>query len=477
MEEVDGLFSSPEKSPAKFNGFENGGNDSSIGSDGMSIDEGAPAVLQISNEFHADSKFIGNAPEPFDFLKGTNGSRTSFLPPPAARSPMKTGLTGSPRRTPALRSTPDSQDDRDSSSPSDGKGLSAQSESRQDPSPLSTRSVNAGNLNQKNGARQRPTKAQLVGEPEPTFLPDFSDDEGDENAFAQVQQNFGDSLIADDEPLPTAELSESPEPDQNGEDNVSPVETAPRTEPAVSSRSTRKVPPANADKTQAKPPGRRGRPRKSDHRDVEGDTNPRPAKKQKNSAQARPPERESLEPELDRVVNDYANRTGPLKGRSLYILKRENPTDNSATHTRSGRVSVRPLAYWRNERCVFGDGEAAEGHRFPLSTIKEVIRTEEQEPNHRKKGKRSASHKSKSKSKKRKDESSDEEDEDVDLWEKEGGVLHGYTLKWDSKTQTSSKEEEVLGKNTSPPPPQKNTSIYACFAKSICRYCICSFWH
>jgi centromere protein C len=154
--------------------------------------------------------------------------------------------------------------------------------------------------------------------------------------------------------------------------------------------------------------------------------------------------REPLEPELDRVVENYANRTGPLKGRSLYILKRENPSDNSATHTRSGRVSVRPLAYWRNERCVFGDGEAAEGHRYPLSTIKEVIRTEEQEPEKKKKkGKRSTSHKSKSK--KQKDDSSD--DEDVDLWEKEGGVLHGYTLKWDGKTQTSSKEEEVLGMN------------------------------
>lgn len=41
MEEVDGLFSSPEKSPAKLNGFGNEGNDSSIGSDGMSMDEGA----------------------------------------------------------------------------------------------------------------------------------------------------------------------------------------------------------------------------------------------------------------------------------------------------------------------------------------------------------------------------------------------------------------------------------------------------
>ncbi|KAJ5319402.1 hypothetical protein MYU51_017469 [Penicillium brevicompactum] len=424
MEEVDGLFSSPEKSPTKFDGFEDE-NDSSIGSDGMSLEE-------------------GNAPGPMDFLKGSNGSRSSFLPPSATRSPMKTGLGGSPRRTPALQSTPDSED-LQSSSPSDGKG---QNESHLDPSPLSARSVNVGRSNQQNGARQRPTKAQLTGESEPT-LPDFSDDEGDENAFAQVQSNFGNSLI-DEDPLPTAELSEDSEPDQHEhEDSPPPAESPPRAKAAVNPKSAKNSKPAKPAKSadteqpQPKSTGRRGRPPKSAAKNTEEDPNPRPAKKQKSSATAPPPEREPLEPELDRVVNDYANRTGPLKGRSLYILKRENPTDSSATHTRSGRVSVRPLAYWRNERCVFGDGEAAEGHRYPVSTIKEIIRTEEQENDKKKKGKRS-SQKSKSKSKKRKDESSDEEDDEVDLWEKEGGVLHGYTLKWDSRTQASSKEEEVL---------------------------------
>lgn len=38
MEEVDGLFSSPEKSPDKLNGFEDE-NEDSIGSD-MSIEDG-----------------------------------------------------------------------------------------------------------------------------------------------------------------------------------------------------------------------------------------------------------------------------------------------------------------------------------------------------------------------------------------------------------------------------------------------------
>lgn len=40
MEEVDGIFSSPETSPVKENGFSDRAEDST-GSDGMSIDEGA----------------------------------------------------------------------------------------------------------------------------------------------------------------------------------------------------------------------------------------------------------------------------------------------------------------------------------------------------------------------------------------------------------------------------------------------------
>jgi len=48
MEEVDGLFSSPEKSPTQLNGFEDDESDDSAGSE-MSIDEGRPAYhLDIS---------------------------------------------------------------------------------------------------------------------------------------------------------------------------------------------------------------------------------------------------------------------------------------------------------------------------------------------------------------------------------------------------------------------------------------------
>ncbi|OQD80566.1 hypothetical protein PENANT_c034G04404 [Penicillium antarcticum] len=417
MEEVDGLFSSPEKSPAALPAFEE--NASSTGSDEMSMDE-------------------GNAPDPMDFLKSANGPRTSFLSPSAARSPMKSGLNGPPRG-PVFRSTPELQDIHESSSPYDDNGSAGEQEnSPPDPSPLSTRSVNAGRFNQKNGTWK--TKAQLAAESEPSVLPDFSDGEGDENdensgAAARLQQESGD---LDDSRADAEEFTDLLEHTQNGHEDASMTDTTPpRTNETTISKANKG--PAKTAKTDKPPAKPRGRPPKSQRRDNDGDADSRPTKK-RMTAKVAPVAREPLEPELDRVVDNYANRTGPLKGRSLYILKRENPEDTSATHTRSGRVSVRPLAYWRNERCVFGDGEVAEGHRYPLSTIKEVIRTEEQEPERKQRSKRGR----KSKSKKSMNDSSDEEDEDADLWEQEGGVLHGYVQMWDPKTQAVSKEEEVL---------------------------------
>ncbi|KAF9885450.1 hypothetical protein FE257_012886 [Aspergillus nanangensis] len=422
MEDIDGMWSSPEKSPVEGNEFY-GRNDDSTGSDGMSMDE-------------------GNAPGPADFLNGANSRRGSFFPPPVARSPMKTGLTGSPRRTPGLRSSHSPQRDLLSSSPSDGKGLrSAKGESRYDISPLTSRPINAASLNQ-----VRPKGSGKNPEP-------FSESEmnGDENgnSFEQTQDDFLDSFAAGDDTTSADQLDDH----EPAADSSSPIISNSRQQKQPNptskaklnnvgqSRQVRDSVELGDDEFQELPAKRKraGRPPKSQVNNSDDTEERRQSKKPKTSKK---PARDlgELDPELDKVVEDYANRTGPLKGRSLYILKREAPSDNSSTHTRSGRVSVRPLAYWRNERCVFGDGEAAEGQRYPLSTIKEVIRTEELEPEKRKGNKRRSSKKSKTRGKV---DESDSEDY-VDPWEKDGGVLHGYIRKWDPEIQTGADEEEVL---------------------------------
>lgn len=420
----------------------------------------------------------GNAPGPLDYLNPNSVSRSSFLPP-NGRSPAK-GRSESTRRSPDLHSTPDPEGDL-LSSPSDDKGLSATRGSRQELSPLTARSANVGASKQK-GNPQRSAKRQTV-EPESAVLPDFSDREDDENAHSflpEDEDGDNNSGLGNETILPGDNA-----PDTAAQDEPSDVESASsrpeenpiqQPEPARSSRKQTKSGPtvkaSIAQPAKAKS-GKRGRPAKtSNPRDDEtGDA--RPQKKQKSSKPQAQVNREQLDPELDKFVETYAQKTGPLKGRSLYILKRENPTDTSSTHTRSGRASIRPLAYWRNERCVYGDGESAEGHRYPLSTIKEIVRTEELEPEQKKKGKRAGR---KSKSKKHAGESSDEEDEDADVWEKEGGVLHGYIPKWDPKSQTSSKEEDILGKL-----PHTCQSFYGLPTNQafafVYRYCICPLWN
>ncbi|GIK02631.1 hypothetical protein Aspvir_006687 [Aspergillus viridinutans] len=441
MEEIDGIFSSPEKSPEGAYG-----NNTTIGSDGMSMDE-------------------GNGLGPADFLNGTNGGRASFLPPPVARSPMKSGLSGSPRRTPGLRSSASPQRDSLSSSPSDGKGLgSAKGETRRDVSPLTNRSINAPSLNHVNGLRNNKGINKTA---ETTVTVDFSDSDansqmnGDENAnaFEQMRNNYDDSFNAGDDTLAEDQQDEFERIDgvdvdissytAAGSRKTERSRAVPKTKKLAQSEKSRaqEVTQQNETSEQGNVQKRKrpGRPPKSQRRnsDDEDTVGQRPSKKSKTASQTGRGLKSSGNPELDKVVENYVNRTGPLKGRSLYILKREIPTDGSATHTRSGRVSVRPLAYWKNERCVYGDGEAAEGQRYPLSTIKEIIRTEELEPEKRKVSKRRSSKKSKSR-KSRDDDSDNEDDDYVDPWEKEGGVLHGYVRKWDPDTQAGSIEEEVL---------------------------------
>ncbi|KAL2863591.1 Cupin domain protein [Aspergillus lucknowensis] len=423
MEEVDGIFSSPEKSPIKENGF--GGSDS-FGSDGMSMDE-------------------GNGPGPADFLSGVNGSRTPYLPPPVARSPTKSGMTGSPRRTPGLRSSQSPERDLPSSSPSDGR--SAKADSRRDVSPLTNRSINATpSLSHPNAARAKGYKK--VEKAPPVSLSD-SDANADENGDALDQGGqdyFADSFNAGDDHL----LGNSFEDGEGSAEERSSQATAAekRKGPGRGRKPTGVAKGAGDTASQDKPDAhettqkrkRAGRPTKTQRKATDDTEEQRPAKKAKTAEPKGRITGPSGNPVLDKVVENYVNRTGPLKGRSLYILKREAPTDPSTTHTRSGRVSVRPLAYWKNERCVYGDEEAAEGQRFPLSTIKEIIRTEELEPE-RKQKRRSK----KSKSRKNNDDESDsEEDQYRDPYEEKGGVLHGYIRKWDPETQTATNEEEVL---------------------------------
>lgn len=401
-------------------------------------------------------RYQDNAPGPMHFLNASN--RSQNLPPPS-QSPVK-GSSRNIRRSPVVQSSPEPE--RDFSSPSEGRSLLATNGNlRGDPSPLSARSINAGPKKGKSNSQK--TRAL----PETT---EFSDEENDENTSFAIHDDVDNDFDHGDDTVIQDEIPETIEEDLDDSDSDhadAPEEPRQAEKPT---KSTKKGPTAkttNNGKGKSAA-GRPGRPPKA-ARAADGETaEARPAKKQKVSKETQP--REPLDPELDRVVENYSQRSGPLKGRSLYILKRENPDADVSTHTRSGRVSVRPLAYWRNERCVFGDGEAAEGQRYPLSTIKEIIRTEEQEPENKGKGKRGKKSKS-SKSKKRKEDFSDDEDDNMDEWEMKGGVLHGILPKWDPIR--GSTEEEFTGETRA----NRNTLVHFLTSSYYRFHCLRPLWY
>lgn len=116
------------------------------------------------------------------------------------------------------------------------------------------------------------------------------------------------------------------------------------------------------------------------------------------------------------------------KPRSLVMLRSETPSD-AAQFTRSGRTSVKPVAFWRNERVVY-TGAKSDGKRLSLPGIKEVIRTEEVDNPRPQAGKKRGP-------RKRVEESIEEVDEDEEPWEEDPGVLQADVMQWDPLTERS----------------------------------------
>ncbi|RMZ75116.1 hypothetical protein DV737_g5445, partial [Chaetothyriales sp. CBS 132003] len=191
-----------------------------------------------------------------------------------------------------------------------------------------------------------------------------------------------------------------------------------------------------------------------------------PTKLAQSQVKARPPLKKKdantamsryQEKELDQVIERIRSRPNPPK--SLYLLRRETPADDTITRTRSGRVSFKPLAYWRNERCVWGSSPSGtgiqDGARFPLNSIKEIIRTEEDEDaglqkRNGSKGKKKAGSRPRARAVEQDDQCSDSglDDDTVDPhaqeWETELGTFHGNVAVWDSELQQPSKTEEEI---------------------------------
>ena len=138
--------------------------------------------------------------------------------------------------------------------------------------------------------------------------------------------------------------------------------------------------------------------------------------------------------------------------RSLQILRSETPADDEgARTTRFGRHSVKPLAFWRGERFVYGEGHI-EGKELTLPAIKEIIRTEDVEVPRPKR----AAYRRPGSKRQRLEDLEEEDDEDKEPWETETGIVRAHVMQWDPRTSRGDEEKvEEAGTTPSfPPPPQ-----------------------
>lgn len=150
-------------------------------------------------------------------------------------------------------------------------------------------------------------------------------------------------------------------------------------------------------------------------------------------------------PFAKRDQNQEANGTpktqSPFKdpGASHNLQRERHETpyeEGTGSHTRSGRLTYKPLAHWKGERAVFQS-------RSLDPTITEIVRMEDVTPQKRS---RPRSDSVKPRRRKRKYtvfEDDDDEDDCVEPWETEEGVVHGPVRTWDAELGAGVNEGEV----------------------------------
>lgn len=226
----------------------------------------------------------------------------------------------------------------------------------------------------------------------------------------------------------------------------SPAALSPEIEEPAKKQGGRPKRPAAVEKEAEEDP----RPAKKSRRSLEGPVATKSKRKSKDAAPAPPaakePKAKGRKPKLAAIAEDspIVQRGPPIprNNSGLMIIRRETPMDGSAfKQTRSGRNSIKPLNYWRNEKIEYTT-DNTEDHfggkrKFLLPTIKEVVRTEAPEQPKRARGKSRAP-----RSKKRA-ESESEDEAELEPWELEPGFINGDIRVWDPVDQLGSQSEET----------------------------------
>ncbi|KAF4636531.1 hypothetical protein G7Y89_g1557 [Cudoniella acicularis] len=464
LEPMDGLFSSPAKTNGKSMRNSN---------------------TTLSSE--EDMEMVESTiPEPEEVLQG----RANIRLPPKSRSPIKTFLQSPARRNPSLG--PVSSPTRGTIVAPRAASVSASVRRKLDFSNNNEEESGDGSTAPKRRAGSAlpstsTTKLTNGNRLSPLREPAYSnnsnrrdqDDTADMDESIVNGEDSFEMVDAGDDPEPEPELDDEPqeeeelepEPPKKGKRKSTEVDDAeaparkgrrgrPKKTPEPvkkqASRS-RKVAEALQPEPEVAEPVKTqtGRPRKAveatePENEVEVKPKQKPPKKavgkaRKSGKTTELPKAKAAihKPKLATIAESdspQVKRGPPLpNNRGLVILRRETPAEGTGfKQTRSGRNSIKPIAYWKNERIEYSDDENEDNYgKFLMPRIKEVVRADEVEQEKRNKMKSKSS-----KSKKRRAEPESEEDEVAEPWETEPGEFVGDLRLWDPEDPTGLQTEE-----------------------------------
>lgn len=150
-----------------------------------------------------------------------------------------------------------------------------------------------------------------------------------------------------------------------------------------------------------------------------------------------------LKPTKPRRASSTAARGSMSPSKTRFITRSETPGDElHFMTTRAGRNVVKPLAFWRGESAVFGDGRVEEG-QLVLPGIKEVVRTEEV-PEPRRRRTPGQPRRRRLKRPAELDDIPEDEEDEGEYWETEAGVMQASVMLWDPETGRGDEDNKEL---------------------------------
>ncbi|KAI4105132.1 MAG: hypothetical protein L6R37_002851 [Teloschistes peruensis] len=464
MEVLDGLFSSPEKSPPKRNGV-------------------LPAST-VMEEDDDESMDVGSStiPDPAEVMKAGN---RRVLPPPKSRSPIKTSLGSAARRSlgplssPSRRAEHDTPTHRAMSHPPnrrlDFSISESQSSVRSSTSKTKLPATRGAKLNPISSSGKR--KRGIFDVPADTEEESVDDSTNLTNG-ATLANGFDDpqnvEAVAFDESL---RLENAIDPSQIEDSQMPPDQetVSPSIErdsaPVANKWKGRKRAKLNtaaelvgvgiADNAISSP-ARRGRPAKKQKPNVaveepieeaadepaepEPEPETEPTKEPMQPPKSRPGRKAALALKDPNTKLRPRHRSRSVSKGSLspskvrMVARSETPGDElSFRTTRAGRNVFKPLAYWRGEAKLFGHGikSQEDKDRVELPPIKEVIRVEEVVEFRRRKptGRRRRPTK-----RLEEDDLPEDDVDEAEYWETDVGVMKASVMLWNPETNRGDEE-------------------------------------